>query len=963
MKGKKDLFVELKHRLRVMIDRIIEQKWFNVGLRTKMGVMVTVGLVGLLTIFILLGISTARQATQQVLSERVMLARLTATTFDSSFRHVESMLSLLADQPVLRDPQASPAQRQEALREPGLFRLGVYLVDANARLLAFTGGDYAGLSWADIPAVRSALNGKDFNLLVLPGESPTILNTNGLLGGHPLALIAIPVRDSAGEPVGSLVTLLDLTDTGLFPLEGTFNLGSTGTLDVVDPRGLVLISTRSERILQASDQDNILSKLFVAGQPGVETCLGCYGNEPSETSDEVVAFAPLTQAPWGVVVRQKAAEVFAPVRRLTTVTLGLELATVLGALVLVWVTTNSVIKPVQQLTKASQRIADGDLDTPVYPLDNQPDGNPPPGRRSRRTDEIGALADSFVMMRRQLKSSMDEIQALNRDLDRRVHERTQAAYEAQVEAQAARDDLRAVIDALSDTLVVIGVEDFRIQQMNQTAAERASMQGVAEHLPCYDLFNCGMPGVSQECDCPIPAVLKTGKSVRVTHLHSCPDQDSPCYEDIVASPMRDASGKITRIVELSRDISEEKRTKESLVRRNQQLSIVNAVAITVNQSLDLRDILGRALDEVLNLTEIDAGAVFLQEEALGNLNLMAYRGLSEEAARLASQLGMLDNSCGGVREKGQIIIIPDLSRYRGRRARSLQREHLSTLVHVPLVAKGSTLGSMCVGTRKKRQFSPEEQELLTALGSQIAVAIENARLYAEVQQKEHVRGELFKKVINAQEEERKRIARELHDETSQSLTALIFAAEEGLEMDNLDEVKRGLEGMRDLAQHTLDGVHKLIFDLRPSMLDHLGLVPALRWFADFRLEPKGIRVSIEEVASPRRLPAEVETALFRTVQEAINNIARHSAARNVNIIFCMDEEKAEVVVEDDGIGFDLDEINRKVYTPRGLGLLGMRERLELLGGNLEVRTSPGSGTRLRIRVPAVQPMDREVIHA
>ena len=406
-----------------------------------------------------------------------------------------------------------------------------------------------------------------------------------------------------------------------------------------------------------------------------------------------------------------------------------------------------------------------------------------------------------------------------------------------------------------------------------------------------------------------------------------------------------------------RDVTEERKIEESLVRRNEQLSILNALATTVNQSLDLEDILGQALDEVLRLTSIDAGAIFLHEEMLGDLELLAHCGLSEEAARLPSRLGLLDGACGGVLELGQLVMIPDISRYRGRRAESLKREKLSSLVHIPLTAKGSTLGSMCVGTRCQREFDEEEQELLTAIGSQIAVAVENARLYAEIQHKEQLRGELLKKAITAQEEERKRIARELHDDTSQALTALLYAAEEGMEMGDLAEVKEMLANMRELAVRTLDGVHKLIFDLRPTMLDHLGLVPALRWFAQSRLEPKSVRVTIEEKSTPRRLPTEVETALFRVVQEAITNITRHAAARNAQISFDFDDEAVTVEVEDDGIGFDMIELALSPDSQRGLGLMGMQERIEVLDGDIEITSAPGYGTHVHIRVPIVEGTD------
>jgi signal transduction histidine kinase len=224
-------------------------------------------------------------------------------------------------------------------------------------------------------------------------------------------------------------------------------------------------------------------------------------------------------------------------------------------------------------------------------------------------------------------------------------------------------------------------------------------------------------------------------------------------------------------------------------------------------------------------------------------------------------------------------------------------------------------------------------------------------LYAEVQHKEHIRGELFKKAINAQEDERKRIARELHDDTSQALTAMLFAAEESLEMNDLSQVKPRLEKMRELAQRTLDGVHKVIFDLRPTMLDHLGLVPALRWFAVSWLEEKGIRVTVEDNGAAQRLPSEVETALFRVVQEAIVNISRHAGARNVCIYFQFEPKMVTVRVEDDGVGFELDELSIAPGSARGLGLIGMQERVELFGGELEVTSTPGYGTQVYIRLP------------
>ena len=406
--------------------------------------------------------------------------------------------------------------------------------------------------------------------------------------------------------------------------------------------------------------------------------------------------------------------------------------------------------------------------------------------------------------------------------------------------------------------------------------------------------------------------------------------------------------------------------------RTQQLSTLNAIALTVNKSLKLEDILNRALDEVVQLTGIDVIAIYLQDATRGQLELKACRGLSKSAAQLAYQVGMLDGSCGGVLELGKTIIVPDISSYRGRGARSLQREHITSLLHVPIMTKGWTMGSMCVGTHNDDRFSTEEQKLLEAIGNQIAIAVENARLYADVQRKERVRGELFKKALAAQEDERKRIARELHDEVSQSLTALLYDAEDGLELKHIPDIKKRLQSICDLTQHTLINIHKLMFDLRPSMLDQLGLIPALRWLAETRLEPKGIRVNVSTNSNPdllssdsdhQRLSPEIEIALYRVVQEAINNIARHAAARNVEIALLLNDGVSTVNITDDGIGFDLTDLSLEAIedidnegfqfpeNTRGLGLLGMQERIELLGGDLKVETAPGMGTQIYIYVP------------
>jgi signal transduction histidine kinase len=212
------------------------------------------------------------------------------------------------------------------------------------------------------------------------------------------------------------------------------------------------------------------------------------------------------------------------------------------------------------------------------------------------------------------------------------------------------------------------------------------------------------------------------------------------------------------------------------------------------------------------------------------------------------------------------------------------------------------------------------------------------------------RGRLLGKVIGAQEEERKRLARELHDETCQKLAALGIRIDTALGAASVEEMRERLGDARALAARTLDDVHRVIFDLRPSVLDDLGLLSAIRWYATRQLEPKGISVRYDFPDEEVHVAPEVETALFRAVQEAINNIARHSKAESALIEIDARPGELLVEVEDDGAGFDVESVSAPSESGRGLGLLGLRERMELLGGTVEVDSSPGDGTRVAFRV-------------
>jgi signal transduction histidine kinase len=218
----------------------------------------------------------------------------------------------------------------------------------------------------------------------------------------------------------------------------------------------------------------------------------------------------------------------------------------------------------------------------------------------------------------------------------------------------------------------------------------------------------------------------------------------------------------------------------------------------------------------------------------------------------------------------------------------------------------------------------------------------------QLREREEDRSQLLRKIITAQEDERKRIARELHDETTQSLAVLAMGVEAAMEAVRGGKVPR-LDEVKALTVRTLEDVHRLILDLRPSVLDDLGLLSAIRWYGDRVLTPRGVSVRCEFGDLPR-LPPEMETALFRMCQETLSNVARHAQATAVLVQVGVERGDVHIEIEDDGKGFDAAEVAKREGR-RPWGLLGIRERAEILGGSASVDSSPGNGTHVEIRIP------------
>jgi signal transduction histidine kinase len=274
---------------------------------------------------------------------------------------------------------------------------------------------------------------------------------------------------------------------------------------------------------------------------------------------------------------------------------------------------------------------------------------------------------------------------------------------------------------------------------------------------------------------------------------------------------------------------------------------------------------------------------------------------------------------------------------------------------MPLFAQGEVIGSLVLCALYDMQpFTAHDVTLARTIGDQLSIAIDNATLYAQVRQHDQLRGEFLHRVVSAQEAERQRIARELHDGTGQTLTALglgLAAAMDRLSRDP-DRARQQLQEMRQLNDNALKELHEVLSDLRPSVLDNLGLVPALRGQVQGFEARTGTHVGLQVEGKSQRMKPDVETTVFRIAQEALTNVIRHAGATSVSICLTFGPDGVTLRVTDNGQGFDPDAaLAGRRDAPPAWGLMGMQERAGLVGGTSRIESEPGQGTTVEVTVP------------
>ena len=381
---------------------------------------------------------------------------------------------------------------------------------------------------------------------------------------------------------------------------------------------------------------------------------------------------------------------------------------------------------------------------------------------------------------------------------------------------------------------------------------------------------------------------------------------------------------------------ENARLYEASTRWLRQLESLNEIANALVSELELEPLLALIARNLGELVEARLVLIALPDEG-ESLRIAAAEGENTYGI-VGMHLEFAGSKAGRVLERGRservdaVLEDPEIDQQAARRL------GVHSALFVPLLVHGNAIGVVIVHDRAGPTpvFTDDDLRLVEALAARAAVAVDLSQ---------RVSRDVVGRVVAAQELERKRLARELHDETGQALTSILLGLKPLERAVADDEGRAAVASLRELVVSTLQDVRRLAVELRPSALDDFGLVTALERLVQTLREQTGMQVELETNIVDR-LPTEMETALYRIVQEAFSNIVEHAGASRVSILVTTRDRSVAAVVEDDGLGFD-----PAIVREDGLGLVGMRERLALIGGTLRIESAAGAGTTLVAEVP------------
>lgn len=836
------------------------------------------------------------------------LARLSAGQIASDLTGYADLLSGLAR---TSDLYSNIPARQEAALKNAANRLVVF--DAGVLTLSPYGQVTAaqperpsalGQDWSNRAYVRELVRSSK------PAFSDIV--ADGPQAGQIVA-IAVPILDGEGVFRGTLIGMFHLGATTFSAFYGGIvreRIDEQGTAYLVDSNGFVIYHSDAGRI--GSD---------IRSQPAVQRVLkreaDSLRTQDAQGVDILASFAPVPGTPWGLVTEQSWPGLFASGQSYGQFLLLLLALGVMVPAVVVMIGVRRITDPISKLITAAKQVAGGNFGHKI---------------EVHTGDELEELAKQFNRMSEELSDSYSTL----KEREERMALVTEGANDGVWDWNMRTDECYFS----PRWKRMLGYKDEELP--NRIESWRNML-----HPEDYELATTqdqdGLPGTSQIYELEYRMRHKDGS-----------------YRWVLGRgiTLRNSEGKPYRKAGSHTDITERRRVQDELQdayqtlehrveERTHELATLNAIGALVSRSLDLGEILGNALDKTMESLNMEFGAAYRlvgQNDQDGEercLKLLMHRGFSAEFVRLYNQLPLKGSAIEIASEK-KAPLVWDLENDgpRFRMSGAVAKEGIRQLASVPLMAKGKLVGAIYLGTAFKRDFSPESLALLQAIGQQVGVAVENARLYDEAE-------------VSAQTAERSRLARELHDSVTQSLYSMTLYAEASARLlgaGKAREASEHLRELRDTAQEALREMRLLIFELRPPALVRSGLPATIQARLDAVETRGGIQAELN-VEGEEHLTASEQEELYHIALEALNNSLKHAKADRVQVALKFQPSCVRMEIWDNGAGFD----PAVARSSGGYGLTGMTERAERIGGSLTIESAPGQGTRVCVLIQAKSP--------
>lgn len=404
------------------------------------------------------------------------------------------------------------------------------------------------------------------------------------------------------------------------------------------------------------------------------------------------------------------------------------------------------------------------------------------------------------------------------------------------------------------------------------------------------------------------------------------------------------------------ELAERKRAEEALKNYTNRLELIRTIdqaVLEVNTPTEIAEI---ALSQLRFLIPYTRGSILIFDLEREEVLLLAISGESphEATSGLPVSQGLLEK--WDLPEQSGIWRLNDISNppERADIEKGLRMEGMQSVLIAPLIVSGKSIGALNVGSDDPEGFEQVHEDILGEIAGTLAVGIHSAMLFEEVTNHSAALKRLSNRLINVQEDERRQISYALHDEVGQVLTAISYnlaVLRKELPDQVLTAIEERLLDTDDLVRQVAGQIRDMSLRLRPSMLKDLGLVPTLRWYLNQYSNRLDTKVDFRADPLEFRLSDDIETTLYRFVQEALTNVARHANASDVCVSFESHDGLVRAIVEDNGAGFIPDEIVKSEDSMSGIGLLGIRERIDSVRGQLVIVSAPGEGTKLIVEIP------------